>query len=58
MSNTIEKLWNGQIEPAQTVGRHNEEQESLERLTARNDEHLKRLLSEDAKEVFENIATV
>ena len=52
MGKAIIQLWNG-MEALRRKGRHDGECELLEQLTARNGEKLERVLSEDAKELFE-----
>ena len=49
----IKRLWNGTIEPAQTVGNGDCEIQRLERLILRNSDALESVLSADARAVFE-----
>ena len=49
MTRTIEQIWNGNLEPAEHLGRSSREIIQLEKLIARNLEKLETVLNDDQK---------
>ena len=53
MTNTIVRLWHGELEPVSSSGTNDPELKELERLLQRNGERLEEYLDEKGKALFE-----
>ncbi len=53
MSNTIEKLYEGKLEPLKSIGKSNGEMRRIGNLIERNKSKLEEMFDNDEKEIFE-----
>lgn len=53
MSNTIEKLYEGKLEPLRSIGKSNGEMRRMENLIERNKNKIEETLDGDTKAIFE-----
>ena len=57
MTETIARLWYGELEPVRYSGLNSLEIKQIERLLQRNGERLEECLDEKENDIFENITT-